>query len=112
MLLFIVACDALKRRQRRIDFRFCCEAAHTKTNGSFIDCADAAMGGGTKTKLFGKKVSFGTADSRLEIPAQMSHATNSESCLAAKRINNATVRISVGLENTEDLIEDLTQALL
>ena len=65
-----------------------------------------------KTKLFGKKVSFGTADSRLEIPAQMSHATNSESCLAAKRINNATVRISVGLENTEDLIEDLTQALL
>ena len=65
-----------------------------------------------KTKLFGKKVSFGTADSRLEIPAQMSHATNSESCLAAKRIDNATVRISVGLENTEDLIEDLTQALL
>ena len=47
MLLFIVACDALKRRQRRIDFRFCCEAAHTKTNGSFIDCADAAMGGGS-----------------------------------------------------------------
>lgn len=65
-----------------------------------------------KTKLFGKKVSFGTADSRLEIPSQMSHATNSESCLASKGIDNATVRISVGLENTEDLIEDLTQALL
>jgi cystathionine beta-lyase len=64
-----------------------------------------------KTKLFGKKVSFGTADSRLEIPAQMSHATNSESCLASKGIDNATVRISVGLENTDDLIEDLTQAL-
>lgn len=64
-----------------------------------------------KTKLFGKKVSFGTADSRLEIPSQMSHATNSESCLASKGINNATVRISVGLENTDDLIEDLTQAL-
>ena len=64
-----------------------------------------------KTKLFGKKVSFGTADSRLEIPAQMSHATNSESCLASKGIDNATVRISVGLENTEDLIEDLAQAL-
>lgn len=63
------------------------------------------------TKLFGKKVSFGTADSRLEIPAKMSHATNSESCLASKGINNATVRISVGLENTEDLVADLHQAL-
>lgn len=65
-----------------------------------------------KTRFFGKKVSFGTSDSRLEIPAQMSHATNSGSTLASKGINNATVRISVGLENTEDLIEDLTQALL
>lgn len=63
------------------------------------------------TKLFGKKVSFGTADSRLEIPAKMSHATNSESCLASKGIDNATVRISVGLENTDDLIEDLARAL-
>ena len=63
------------------------------------------------TKLFGKKVSFGTSDSRLEIPAQMSHATNSKDSLASKGIDNATVRISVGLENTEDLIEDLSQAL-
>ena len=63
------------------------------------------------TKLFGKKVSFGTSDSRLEIPAKMSHATNSKDSLASKGINNATVRISVGLENTEDLIEDLSQAL-
>ena len=64
-----------------------------------------------KTKLFGKKVSFGTSDSRLEIPAKMSHATNSKDSLASKGIDNATVRISVGLENTEDLIEDLSQAL-
>lgn len=63
------------------------------------------------TKLFEKKVSFGTSDSRLEIPAKMSHATNSKDTLASKGIDNATVRISVGLENTEDLIEDLSQAL-
>ena len=61
------------------------------------------------TKLFGKKVSFGTSDSRLEIPAKMSHATNSKDSLASKGIDNATVRISVGLENTEDLIEDLAR---
>lgn len=64
-----------------------------------------------KTKLFGKKVSFGTSDSRLEIPAQMSHATNSKDSLDSKGIDNATVRVSIGLENTEDLIEDLSQAL-
>lgn len=64
-----------------------------------------------KTKLFGKKVSFGTSDSRLEIPAQMSHATNSKDSLASKGIDNATIRVSIGLENTEDLIEDLSQAL-
>lgn len=63
------------------------------------------------TNLFEKKVSFGTSDSRLEIPAKMSHATNSKDSLASKGIDNATVRISVGLENTEDLIEDLSQAL-
>ena len=63
------------------------------------------------TKLFEKKVSYGTSDSRLEIPAKMSHATNSKDSLASKGIDNATVRISVGLENTEDLIEDLSQAL-
>ncbi len=63
------------------------------------------------TKLFGKKVSFGTSDSRLEIPAQMSHATNSKDSLDSKGIDNATIRVSIGLENTEDLIEDLSQAL-
>lgn len=65
----------------------------------------------SNTKLFGKKVSFGTSDSRLEIPAQMSHATNSKDSLDSKGIDNATVRVSIGLENTEDLIEDLSQAL-
>lgn len=64
-----------------------------------------------KTKLFGKKVSFGTADSRIEIPSQMSHATNTAACLSSKGISHATVRISVGLENAEDLIQDLQQAL-
>ncbi|MCF6129130.1 PLP-dependent aspartate aminotransferase family protein [Flavobacterium sp. AS60] len=64
-----------------------------------------------KCQLFGEKVSFGCADSRLEIPARMSHATNTEEDLAAKGLSNATVRISVGLEDTADLIQDIAQAL-
>lgn len=63
------------------------------------------------TRLFGEKVSFGTADSRLEIPARMSHATYSEEDLKKIGLTKATVRISVGLEDTEDLIQDLKQAI-
>lgn len=63
------------------------------------------------TQLFGKKVSFGTPDSRLEIPSKMSHATNSQESLASKGIDDATIRISVGLENCDDLLEDLSQVL-
>lgn len=62
-------------------------------------------------KLFGEKVSFGSADSRLELPYRMSHATNSEEDLAAKGICKSTVRISVGLEDVNDLIQDIVQAL-
>ncbi len=64
-----------------------------------------------KCQLFGEKVSFGCADSRLELPYCMSHATNSEEDLAAKGICKSTVRISVGLENTDDLISDILQSL-
>ena len=63
------------------------------------------------TKLFGEKVSFGTSDSRLEIPSKMSHATYSEEDLKKIGLTHATVRISVGLENIDDLIADICQAL-
>ena len=63
------------------------------------------------TKLFGEKVSFGTADSRLEIPSKMSHATYTEADLKKIGLTHATVRISVGLENPDDLIHDIQQAL-
>jgi len=64
-----------------------------------------------KSKLFGEKVSFGSADSRLEIPSRMSHATNTEEDLAAKGLSYSTVRMAVGLEDTDDLIQDIIQAL-
>lgn len=61
--------------------------------------------------LFGEKVSFGCADSRLEIPSKMSHATYSEESLKAIGLTKATVRIAVGLEDTDDLIADIIGAL-
>jgi len=63
------------------------------------------------TNLFGEKASFGTSDSRMEIPSKMSHASFSEADLAEIGLTKSTVRISVGLEDTLDLIDDITNAL-
>ncbi len=61
--------------------------------------------------LFGEKASFGTSDSRMEIPSKMSHASFSEAALAKIGLTKSTVRISVGLEYTQDLIDDIIHAL-
>ena len=63
------------------------------------------------TKIFGEKCSFGSPDSRVEIPAKISHASFSKEELAAIGIADSTVRFSIGLENVEDLIEDIEQAV-
>ncbi|WP_024953901.1 trans-sulfuration enzyme family protein [Sulfurospirillum arcachonense] len=64
------------------------------------------------TKIFGEKCSFGSPDSRVEIPAKISHATFSKEELEAIGIKDSSVRFSIGLENVEDLIEDIKQAVL
>ncbi|RXJ92837.1 cystathionine gamma-synthase [Malaciobacter molluscorum] len=63
------------------------------------------------TKIFGEKCSFGSPDSRVEIPAKISHASFSKEELAAIGISDSTVRFSIGLENIEDLIEDIEQSV-
>lgn len=63
------------------------------------------------TKLFSEKCSFGTPDSRIEIPGKISHASFSEEELRSIGITTATVRISVGLESVDDLISDLKGVL-
>jgi len=47
----------------------------------------------------------------MEIPSKMSHASFSEADLAEIGLTKSTVRISVGLEDTLDLIDDITNAL-
>ncbi len=63
------------------------------------------------TKLFGEKASFGCADSRIEAPVSISHASFSAEELATLGISSKMVRIAIGLEDTSDLIADLEQAL-
>ena len=64
-----------------------------------------------KTKLFGEKCSFGSPDSRVEIPAKISHASFSKEELKAIGISDSTVRFSIGFEDLKDLKEDLLEAI-
>lgn len=63
------------------------------------------------TKLFQLAVSLGAVESLIEQPASMSHASYDPADRAAHGIVDSLVRISVGLEDVDDLQEDLSQAL-
>ncbi len=56
-------------------------------------------------------VSLGDAETLIEHPASMTHSTYTEEELAASGIAAGLIRLSVGLENVEDIIADLKQAL-
>jgi cystathionine beta-lyase len=56
-------------------------------------------------------ISLGGVESILSYPATMSHAAMPPEERAARGISDALVRLSVGLEDAGDLIEDLRQAL-
>lgn len=56
-------------------------------------------------------VSLGGVESILSYPAKMSHAAMPEEERAKRGITNTLLRLSVGLEDPEDIIKDFTQAL-
>ncbi|QNO15526.1 methionine gamma-lyase [Alkalicella caledoniensis] len=56
-------------------------------------------------------VSLGDAETLVQHPASMTHSTYTPEELAAVGISTGLVRVSAGLENAEDIIADLAQAL-
>ena len=62
-------------------------------------------------RLITVAVSLGDAESLIEHPASMTHSTYTAEELAAAGIAPGLIRLSAGLENAEDLIADLQQAL-
>ena len=62
-------------------------------------------------KLFSVVVNIGDSKSLIVHPASTTHSQMTESELAKAGVNPTTVRLSIGLEDPKDLIEDLTQAL-
>jgi cystathionine gamma-lyase/cystathionine beta-lyase len=73
-----------------------------------IEAVNALLRG---VKIFSLAESLGGVDSLVEHPATMSHACMPEDFRRKTGINENLIRLSVGLENVDDLIEDLEQAL-
>jgi cystathionine beta-lyase len=62
-------------------------------------------------EFFHITVSFGSVSSSISLPGSMSHASVPPEVLAERNLPPDLVRISVGIEDEEDLIEDLGRAI-
>jgi cystathionine gamma-lyase len=65
----------------------------------------------TRTKLFSLAESLGGVESLIGHPATMTHASIPADIRQARGIDDGLVRLSVGIEDVEDLQEDLRHAL-
>jgi methionine-gamma-lyase len=62
-------------------------------------------------ELIVRAVSLGDAETLVQHPASMTHATYSAEERKRHGISDSLLRLSVGLENIEDLMDDIAQAL-
>ena len=65
-----------------------------------------------RCRLFTLAESLGGVESLISLPALMTHASTPPNVRAALGISDGLVRISVGIEDTDDLIADLASALV
>jgi cystathionine beta-lyase/cystathionine gamma-synthase len=65
----------------------------------------------TRTKLFSLAESLGGVESLVCYPATMTHASIPADVREARGVDDGLVRLSVGIEDVEDLQEDLRRAL-
>ncbi|KAL1893215.1 cystathionine beta-lyase [Ceratocystis pirilliformis] len=63
-------------------------------------------------RLWGISVSFGCVNSLISMPCQMSHASIDAKTRAERQMPEDIIRLCVGIENAQDLIEDLSRALV
>ncbi|ERP98732.1 methionine gamma-lyase [Labrenzia sp. C1B10] len=62
-------------------------------------------------KMIQRAVSLGDAETLIQHPASMTHSTYTPEERAAHGISDGLVRLSVGLEDLDDILEDLAQAM-
>ncbi|ORY36675.1 hypothetical protein BCR33DRAFT_683399 [Rhizoclosmatium globosum] len=65
----------------------------------------------TSLRLFCLAESLGAVESLAELPSVMTHASLTPEARAALGIDDGLIRLSVGVEDKEDLVRDLDQAL-
>lgn len=65
----------------------------------------------TRTELYGITVSFGACDSLISMPCRMSHASIDPATRKERALPEDLIRLCVGIEDADDLIEDLKQAI-
>jgi cystathionine beta-lyase len=75
------------------------------------DTVDAAEQFVTSTKLFHLAESLGGVKSLVCHPAQMTHASIPRDRRLSSGIADSLVRLSCGIEETDDLLEDISEAL-
>ncbi|CCK70214.1 cystathionine gamma-lyase CYS3 KNAG_0D04740 [Huiozyma naganishii CBS 8797] len=73
--------------------------------------AAAAAKFSSTTRLFTLAESLGGIESLLEVPAVMTHGGIPKESREASGVYDNLIRLSVGIEDTEDLLEDIKQAL-
>ncbi len=95
------------------------DVAEKQMNGIYSGVLSFIVKGGREAgrkllesvKIPALAVSLGDTDSLIEHPASMTHATYSEEELKKVGIHEGLIRLSVGIEDADDLIKDLDQAL-
>ncbi|KAJ2898859.1 cystathionine beta-lyase [Zalerion maritima] len=63
-------------------------------------------------RLWGISVSFGCVNSLISMPCQMSHASIDAKTRKERQMPEDIIRLCVGIEDVNDLIDDLSQALV
>ncbi len=76
------------------------------------DSLDTALRVLNNTKLFALAESLGGVESLIGHPASMTHASIPKAERLKVGLTDSLVRLSVGIENVDDLIDDLEQALV
>jgi cystathionine gamma-lyase len=86
--------------------------------GGFTGMVSVELGSGERakrfverTRLFSLAESLGGVESLIGVPALMTHASVAPDRRAAMGVTDGLVRLSVGIEDLDDLLEDLDQAL-
>lgn len=64
------------------------------------------------TAIFGVTVSFGCVNSLISMPCKMSHASIDAKTRAERALPEDLIRLCVGIEDIDDLVQDLEQSLV